>query len=303
MNYNIEFSVDYGARNVVTGDARITSLDLFKSLRSRYPNKSINPRWFQIKTRFEDAMESGLFNTIEQDGGKLPIADLKYACDHPDKYYPVQVERVPSEDEFNQSRWLLLLPGDAIMTGHCEVSSDGTYIIPGVIRTKKVSYGTNSPGWWTQLFTTPLKDLLIQSGLNIDFRPARLKKGGESGLWQLQTKVEMPPLAMTLLNFSEQPFDGDPTKEGCLVSDGYYYPLVLRYRKQDIAGMADFDVAFTREKSGYSHQLHSRIIVSQRFRQVADQLAPGQFRYSPVVVSKGEDLKTRYTIPELAPPA
>jgi hypothetical protein len=301
MNYNITFAVAHVAQGGGPGDARITSLDLFKSLRSRYPDKSINLRYFQISTRFDDAVESGLFKIIEQDGGKLPLADLKYACDHPDKYYPVQVERVPTDDELNQSRWLLLVPGDIEMTGHSETASDGTYLIPGVRRTKKVSYGSNSPGPWMHLFTAPLKELFLQSGLQVEFRSVRLKKGGDSGLWQLQTSIEMPPLAMTVLNIRYQPFEGGQS-EGCLVSDGYYHPLVPRYREQDIAGIQDVDAAFTWERFGAAHMLHPQIIVSQRFRQMAEKLVPGQFRYSPVVVSEGDDLRTRYTIPELAPP-
>ena len=47
------------------------------------------------------------------------------------------------------------------------------------------------------------------------------------------------------------------------------------------------------------HRMH---IVSQRFRQVADKLAPGQFNYGLVAVGEGEELQSRYTIPELAPP-
>ena len=42
-------------------------------------------------------------------------------------------------------------------------------------------------------------------------------------------------------------------------------------------------------------------LVSQRFREVAESIAPGQINYGLVAVGHGEELKRRYTLPELAP--
>ena len=152
------------------------------------------------------------------------------------------------------------------------------------------------------LFSAALKDQFMQSGLNsVEFRSVRLEGGAPSGLWQLHSPVEMPPLAMTLLDSREQPFAGDQSK-GCMIDDGYYFPDVLRYRTNDVAALPDFDLAFTKERFGFPKHAHPKIIVSQRFRQVAEKLAPGQFNYGLVAVGEGQELQTRYTIPELAPP-
>jgi hypothetical protein len=111
--------------------------------------------------------------------------------------------------------------------------------------------------------------------------------------------MAMPPLAMNLIDSKCQPFVGDPSK-GCLISDGYYYPDVLRYRESDVASLSEFDLALSSECIGRTDR---RFIVSLRFRQVAEKLAPGQFSYGLVAVGEGEELRTRYTIPELAPPS
>lgn len=301
MNYNIDFAVSYTGKDGFTGDARITSPELFQLLRIRYPDNSINPKWFILRTRFDDAKDSNLFKTIEMDGGKSPVADLEFACDHPDKYYPVKVERIATAEELNQSPWLMLLPGDRELSGRGTIESDGTYVVPKAIKTKEAVYGSNGPAPWMHLFSPTLKDQLIQSGLRIEFRPVKQENGKPSGLWQLQTLLEMPPLAMTLLNSRYQPFDGDQSK-GCMISEGSYYPWVLKYRQSDVEKLADFDVAFTKERFGFPHQAHPKILISQRFRQVAEKLAPGQFNYGLVAVGEGEELQTRYTIPELAPP-
>jgi len=138
MNYHIDFAVDFTGNDSATGDARITSPTLFESLRSRYPDKSINPKWFMIRTGFEEAIKSNLFKTIEMDGGKSPVADLKFACDHPDKYYPVRIERIATVEELNQRQWLMLRPGDLELAAHGSIEPDGTYVIPKV-RCKKKS--------------------------------------------------------------------------------------------------------------------------------------------------------------------
>ena len=304
MNYSVSFSVGLVHDIYRPGEVNVESVTLFKRIKKMVPGSTPKNEFiYNVCAEWTDPGLHEAFDLLLSATNKRPVADSFYPHHHIETHYSVQVERIVSEEDLNQSSWLLLLPGKSNMTGHCEVSADGTYLIPGVVRAKKISYGTDYLGW-TQLFTAPLKDLLVQSGLKIDFRSVKLKKGGESGLWQLQSNLKLPPLSMFLAkqNTFYEPFDGDHAKEGCLVLDGRYYPLVLRYRKQDADKMDDFDVAFTREKSRFPHQLHPWIVVSQQFRKAADQIAPGQFRYTPVVVSEGEDLRTRYTIPELAPP-
>jgi hypothetical protein len=111
----------------------------------------------------------------------------------------------------------------------------------------------------------------------------------------------MPPLAMQLSDGQGSPYTGDPSK-ACILDQGSYSPPVLRYRESDLREVPDVDVILSDERLGGGHNAHRMHIVSPRFRQVAEKLAPGQFNYGLVAVGEGEELQTRYTIPELAPP-
>ncbi len=96
-------------------------------------------------------------------------------------------------------------------------------------------------------------------------------------------------------------FVGD-TAKACCVDEGSYFPKVLKYHQKDMAGLPDVDVIMSAERLGGWHNAHRMHIVSQRFRQVAEKLAPGLFSYGLVAIGEGEELQTRYTIPDLAPP-
>lgn len=134
------------------------------------------------------------------------------------------------------------------------------------------------------LFTEALTSKFRDAGLNSAFfRPALLKDGRPSGLWQLWSTTVMPPK----LDYWA----------------GSYIPPVLRYEVDAVKDLPKFDVAVSSERAGPApHNMHRYVIVSQRFREVAEKLAPGQFKFGLVAVGRGEELKRRYTLPELAPP-
>jgi hypothetical protein len=132
------------------------------------------------------------------------------------------------------------------------------------------------------LFTEALKNRFLEAGLsNLEFRKTYLEEGMPSGLWQIWSTLIMPP---------HLPCD-----------PGSYRPVVERYEESAVAGFPRFDVAVGFEREGPApHNMHRRVIVSHRFREVAERLVPGQFRFGLVIAGKGEELKRRYTIPELA---
>lgn len=138
------------------------------------------------------------------------------------------------------------------------------------------------------LFNTPLKELFVQSSLQgFEFRSVKKTNGTDSGLWQLWSPTIMPP-------------------EACPINSAYQ-PLVMKYDENDVTTLPDFDVAFATEKPplnnpGLGLYWPRRILVSQRFREVAETLVPGQIRYGLVAVGHGEELKRRYTLPELSAP-
>ncbi len=303
MQYFLTFSVSLTEQSTASEEATIASESFFNELRLRFPDKSINPKWFQIRVSYKEAIATRLFEEIKEHNGKSPVGDLHFACANPINFYSVKVERIPSQEELNQSRWLYLTVPELAIAKFKSVEPDDSYVISKVSSKKKIAFGSTHTVGWMLLYSAALKDLLLNRGLqHVDFRTVKLEDGSASGLWQSTSDVVMPPLAMTLLDGRRQPFTGDYSK-GCGLDDGNYMPMVLRYRESDLVNLPDFDLALSAERLGWtSHNVHRMHIISQRFRQVAEKLAPGQFKYGLVAVGEGEELQTRYTIPELAPP-
>lgn len=282
---------------------RISNANLFSDLRRRYPDKSINPKWFTIHISYEEAKAIGLFETFRHEINKTPIAGFRhYTPSALEKHYNVQVERVPEEIDVENARWFYLVCPKLTLAEFKAVDADDGYVVAKVTSKKKIAFGSTRTVGWMMLFTEGLKDKFLASGLRgIGFQSVKLVNSSPSGLWQITTATRMPPLAMQLTDGQGNPYTGDPTK-ACIEEDGTYSPKVLRYRESDLAGVPEVDVILSEERLGFGHNAHRMHIVSQRFRQVAEKLAPGQFNYGLVAVGEGEELQTRYTIPELAPP-
>ena len=282
---------------------RISNAKLFSDLRQRYPDKSINPKWFTIHISYEEAKAIGLFETFHYEINKTPLADHYYTLTALDKHYNVQVERIAEAHELDEAHWLYLVPPAQSLAEFKAVEPDDSYVVTKVTSKKKVAFGYARPVGWMMLFSEGLKEKFLGSGLcGLSFQRVRLENGSPSGLWQITSNLRMPPLAMQLTDGRGNPFTGE-ANQACCAFEGAYFPMVLRYRESDLAKLPDVDVIMSAERLGWGgHNMHRSHIVSQRFRQVAEKLAPGQFNYGLVAVGEGEELQARYTIPELAPP-
>jgi hypothetical protein len=302
MKYQLSISVEFGNNPKETEVVRISNAKLFTELRRRYPDKSINPKWFTIHISYEEAKEIGLFETFRRETNKTPLAHYDYAPRTLAKHYLVQVELVPEDADVENAPWFYLICPKLTLAEFKAVEADDSYVVAKVTSKKKIAFGSTRTVGWMMLFTEGLKDKFLGSGLRgLGFKPVKLVDGSPSGLWQITSTALMPPLAMQLADGQGNSFTGDPTK-ACILDQGRYSPPVLRYRESDLAGVPEVDVILSAERLGFGHNAHRAHIVSQRFRQVAEKLAPGQFNYGLVAVGEGEELQTRYTIPELAPP-
>lgn len=304
MKYRLSIAVAFGNNPKETDEVRISNAKLFTDLRRKYPDKSsINPTWFTINISYEEALAIGLFETFRHEINKTPIAGFRqWTPSMLEKHYLVQVERVPEEDDLENAPWFYLICPKLTLAKFDSVEPDDSYVVTKVTSKKKIAFGCTDHVGWMMLFSEGLKDKFLDSGLRgIGFKPVKLVNGSPSGLWQISTLALMPPLANPLTDGQGGVFTGDPTK-ACVIDEGSYYPQVLRYRKSDLAKVSDADVLMSVERQGFGHNAHRMHIVSQRFRQVAEKLAPGQFNYGLVAVGEGEELLKRYTIPEFAPP-
>jgi hypothetical protein len=190
---------------------------------------------------------------------------------------------------------MLLPPTGTIATYDFDQKrEDGGFTVKGAGRRTKLLFGGAEYMTLCMIFKDQLKNELMKAGLRgIEFRPVRISKGKQVPLWQLWSEVEMPPAINRL-----EPEEGSFCMPQ-LADEGSYTPSILRYEQSslDLARLPDVVRAQECIMSGIPCML-----VSQRFRQVADKLAPGQFRYGLVAVGEGEELQKRYTIPELALP-
>jgi hypothetical protein len=305
MRYLCKFSVGLAHDGHRPGDVTVDRSDLLESVKARVNGLTPqSPFIFNVCADWTDSGLHAVFEFLLSATGRRPSADLHYAAAHPGGFFPLNVERVPSEDELNQSRWLYLTVPKFSLAKFKSVEPDGSYVITKVCSKKKIAFGCTTTVGWMMLFSEQLKSLFLESSLNaIEFKPVTLENGSPSGLWQMTSPVTFPSLSMKLLDGRRQPFTGDWSK-GCGVEDGSYFPMVLRYQQSDVENLTNFDVALSTERLGWaSHNIHRMHIVSQRFRRVAEKLAPGQFSYGLVAVGEGDELRTRYTIPELAPPS
>lgn len=302
MKYLLSISVSFGNNPEETDEVRISNAKLFSDLRRRYPDKSINPKWFKLHIPYEDAKAIGLFETFRREIKKTPLANRVCTQKALAKHYSVRVERVPENGDLEDAPWFYLICPKLTLAEFKAVEADDSYVVAKVTSKKKMAFGSTRTVGWMMLFTEGLKDKFLSSGLRgIGFKSVKLVDGSPSGLWQITTAARMPPLAMQLSDGQGSPYTGDPSK-ACILDQGSYSPPVLRYRESDLREVPDVDVILSDERLGGGHNAHRMHIVSPRFRQVAEKLAPGQFNYGLVAVGEGEELQTRYTIPELAPP-
>lgn len=287
MKYIITFSIGLASARHRPGDICVFSESDFINLKGLFSGMSPqkNPLIYNVAIDGCGDTFRPAFESLRAMTGLNPVADLGYAMRFPEKYFPVTVKLVPNDEELRQAPWLYLWPPPLSLASFKSVEPDDTYIIRSVLSRRKIAFGHADTVGWMMLFTEKLKELFEESDLTqMEFRPVKKITGELSGLWQIWSPMVMPKQL--------QYWPGD------------YIPSVIRYEAEAVKGMPDFDVAVGAERSGWAiHNRHRHIIVSQRFRETAERLVPGQFRFALVAVGCGEDLKQRYTLPELAPPS
>jgi hypothetical protein len=292
MKYTLQFTVGLAHGVHRPGDVNSQELKDFEvflqfSEATPYPK---NPNCCKIELNYGDQRLLAAFDEIAKKTGRQPTSDVRYAQTHRDTHFHVDVDCVSVEEDLKQAPWLYLaMPPPSVLAETDHVEGDDSYILKRVIgSTKRVAFGWGYT-YGVMLFTGPLKELFLKSDLKgFGFKLVMKKSGKPSGLWQLESPTIMPESVTDSVS-------------------GSYRPPVLRYEEHVVRDMPEFDVAFERATPALinptlERYAPRRIIVSQRFREVAEKLAPGQFKFGLVAVGEGEELKRRYTPPELAPP-
>jgi len=138
-------------------------------------------------------------------------------------------------------------------------------------------------------FAEPLKSKLEAEGLiGPEFKPVIIEPmhKAKKPLWNLTSKVVLPPCLLPLQQNDGEPFRGDLDK-GCHYDEGGYTPVELRFNRSAVEALGKFDVAVTVERTG-SHGNHAfrQVVVSQRFREVITKLKVSGVNYVPVHLAK-----------------
>lgn len=303
MKFVCSFSVGLAHDRHRPGDVTLSDKNVFNSVVKSGPGAvSANSLLCNVKCYWTDDQLFRVFNILSSETGMKPVANGHFVLANRSDYYNVQVERIPDAQDLNDASWLYLIAPKLSLAKFKSVEPDDSYVVTKVTSKKKIAFGCTDHVGWMMLFSEGLKDKFLDSGLRgLDFKQVKLGNGDPAGVWQITSHMRMPPLAMNLTDGQGGLFIGDETK-ACVVDEGSYSPMVLKYLQKDMIGAPEVDVIMSSERLGGAHNAHRMHIVSQRFRQVAEILAPGQFSYGLVAVGEGEELQTRYTIPELAPP-
>ena len=135
--------------------------------------------------------------------------------------------------------------------------------------------------------------------VGLSFRPAilvekaHLPTGGTQIAWedwgsepwyQLISDLRLPPLAPTM---DLRDVNGQPARErGVWPKEGSYAVAELHYRERDIRAVEPFDVAMTHETIYRRSDAYRRLIVSQRFYQLARELGLA-WEFLPVRLDAG----------------
>ena len=127
-----------------------------------------------------------------------------------------------------------------------------------------------------------LKDQLEDAGLEgVEFEPVI---NGDD-IWKLGSSLRMPRSLLPLVDGSGAQVEPDEWAKFAdkHFDDKGYYPPELTYDKDEMEKLGAFDIAMTAERTGNAKAICSRcLVVSQRFREVLDELKVPAVRYTPV---------------------
>ncbi len=149
---------------------------------------------------------------------------------------------------------------------------------------KRIHFGVLF-GIFAVLISPELRRKLEESGLKgLSFIPVRYDHPEKAArqLFQFGHQVKMPKCLTPRLNQCGKDWRENDL-EGGIWDDAGYVPEELRFHRQEVEAMGEFDIATTREVIGANSSFyHSEVVVSQRFRKVMDDFGVKTAEYVPI---------------------
>jgi hypothetical protein len=193
VNFQCNFSVGLAHGLHRPGDVTVDESLLLETIRKTVKGGTpMSKMMYNVSADWTDPGLHTAFDLLQTATGKRPMADAVYHfLKRPQDRFVVKVDRIPNDEELNQSRWLyLIVPKLKIADAkNSQSEPDGSYVIDRVTSKRKIAFGYASWNGWMMLFSDTLKELFLGTELTpIQFRPVKLKNGSVSGLWQIHSQ-------------------------------------------------------------------------------------------------------------------
>lgn len=214
-----------------------------------------------------------------------------------DQYFGVRIEREFSDGQIDDSKYLRLIATQFQIGTHSrrERPEDETYYVKNDGKQgSKVDFGFISP-FPALGISNRLKEQIEAYNLKaIRFEPIVVRrkdgKAPRKPLWKIASDITLPRSRCRYIDGNGQvkdPHDDWSYKWECAYfDDAGHVPVALSYVRKEIEEIEPFDVAMTAEKVGNGPYIAFRYtIVSQRFRQMMNDLKVKGVGYHPVVLN------------------
>jgi len=289
ISFGIEYSPKYppGQNDIVIPERRD-----FETLAALSPltKPGLNPDYRVLVFDVTDPNLQVALEIVESLTGLIP---LKGKLDRHQRknWFFCKIERVHNRKDITQAPLLQLLAKKEVAypapTHHPE---SFVLLADAKLKNSKWHYG------YADVHVAPLCDDQLRNQLaaenlrgllfdSVGYSPP--EKAHYRTLWRMTSSIQMPRLRTPLVDSDGKPFVGpltnDETCLGCYADDGIASPAILRFSREEVADLGAFDAAVTQERIGsWDTSAYRNVIVSQRFRQVFEQLKIPGAEFLPV---------------------
>ncbi len=237
-----------------------------------------------------------LIRALEERYGIKPSKWFIVPNELEDQYFGVRIEREFSDNQIEYSKYLRLIATRFQIGSHSrrETPEDETYYVENDGKQgTKVDFGFISPFPAIGLSHKLKEQIEAYSLKAIRFEPIVVRrkdgKAPRKQLWKIYSDITLPRSCCRYIDANGQvkdPYDDWSYKWECAYfDDAGHVPVALSYDRKDIEGVEPFDIAMTAEKTGNGPFISFRhTIVSQRFRQMMNDLKVKGVGYHPVVL-------------------
>lgn len=256
-----------------------------------------NPNYKILRIDNADPNLEIVLKLIEQQTGRRPARSRQEGNDASlaHSVFPCRVEREYSRDDIIDAP-LLRLRATKELAYPAPNHHPEKFAVCGDEKLKNTKWDFGYVFWCEGLVCSDhLRQQLESKKIKgIEFKPVSVittKNTNYRQLWQISSRVILPPLLLPLAGKDGRPYKGpltdEPDCQGCFVQENniskhHHY----RFSRSDIEKLGDFDVALTQERFGsWDVSAYRSVIVSQRWREVFEYFKIPEVEFLPVFLT------------------